>query len=138
MALVDEPFADVPEGGPDLSRQEALVHEDLPFVWFVADQVMDRDPRAWWLRHWVLGTNAIVTPEVLAREEPVLLVQHDEDDDLWQMIGSTDAGAEGSLLHLWHLVDEDPTIVTVLDLSPGQAAWRRDVGGSWERGPASS
>lgn len=137
MALVDEAFADVPEGGPDLSREDALAHADLPFVWFVADQLMYRDTRAWWLRHWMLGTNAIVTPEVGEKDEPVLLVQHDADDRVWQLIGSTDAGAEGRVMHLWHLIDEDPTLVPVLDLSPGEAAWRRSAEAPWQRGASS-
>lgn len=136
MSLVDEPFADVPQGGPDLRREQALAHEDLPFVWFVADQVMDCDPRAWWLRHWMLGTNAVATPEVPGQNQPVLLLQHD-DDGIWQAIGSTDAGDTGGVTHLWHLVDEDPTLVGVLDLSPGQAAWRRRTGAPWQRGAVS-
>ncbi len=46
MRLVDRPFEAVPQGGPDLSREQALAHEDLPFVWFVADEVMAQDRRA--------------------------------------------------------------------------------------------
>ena len=30
FSLVDEPFEDVPEGGPDLRRDDALAHRDLP------------------------------------------------------------------------------------------------------------
>jgi hypothetical protein len=37
MGLVDEPFEDVPEGGPDLTADQARAHEDSPFVWWVAD-----------------------------------------------------------------------------------------------------
>jgi DNA-binding transcriptional LysR family regulator len=132
MALVDEPFARVPEGGPDLSRDEALAHEDLPFVWFVADEAMARDPRAWRMRHWVLSTSAVATPEVLDKAEPVLLLQHDEDG-IWQAIGSTSAGTTGGVVHLWHLVEEDLTLVPVLDLAPGEAASRHNASSPWRR-----
>jgi hypothetical protein len=135
MALVDEPFARVPEGGPDLSREEALAHVDLPFVWFVADEVMSRDPQAWRLRHWMLQTQAVATPEVLEKAEPVLHLQHD-DDGIWQAIGSTSAGARGGVVHLWHLVEDDPTLVPVLDLATGEAARRRNRSSSWQRGKA--
>jgi hypothetical protein len=58
-SLVDEPFEDLPEGGPDLTAVQARAHRDLPFVWWVVDRVMERDRRAWWMRHWLLGTNSI-------------------------------------------------------------------------------
>ena len=61
-SLVDEPFERVPEGGPDLTAEQARAHGDLEFVWWVVDQVMERDRRAWWLRHWVLGTPAARSP----------------------------------------------------------------------------
>jgi hypothetical protein len=31
-SLIDEPFEDVPEGGPDLTADEARAHDTLPFV----------------------------------------------------------------------------------------------------------
>jgi hypothetical protein len=97
-SLVDDPFESVPQGGPHLSADDARAHEDLEFVWWVSDQVMQRDKRAWWMRHWLLGTRAIQTPEVFSHDEPILLVVNDEDDELWQLIGVTDAGQErGSL-----------------------------------------
>ncbi|GAA2599241.1 hypothetical protein GCM10010435_93370 [Winogradskya consettensis] len=74
----------VPEGGPDLSASEAREHEDLPFIWWVVDCVMERDRRARWMKHWLLGTTSIQTSEVLERTEPVLYVSHDADDGLWQ------------------------------------------------------
>ena len=102
-------------------------------MWGVADFVMQRDRRAWWMRHWLLGTRAIQTREVFDREEPVLLVVNDADDELWQLIGSSDAGPDGKLGHLYHSVDEDPTLIDVLDLEPGHEAVRAAVGGPWTR-----
>src|SRR5689334_3340536 len=52
FSLIDEPFERVQQGGPDLTAQQARAHEDLPFVWWVADRVMQRDRRAWYMRHW--------------------------------------------------------------------------------------
>jgi hypothetical protein len=139
FSLTDEPFERVPEGGPDLTASEARAHDTLPFIWWVADEVMDRDRRAWWMRHWLLGTSCIQTAEVFERREPVLLVSHDEDDGLWQLIGST--GAEnrtGKIGHLFHAIDEDPTLVEVLDLPAGHIASRTHVDGPWTRGLGSS
>lgn len=133
FSLTDEPFERVPQGGPDLTADQARAHEDLPFVWWVADLVMERDRRASWMRHWLLGTQCIQTIEVFERREPVLLVGHDEDDELWQLIGMSDAGEDGKIGHLYHAVDEDPTLVDVLDLPPGRSADRTRVGGPWTR-----
>jgi len=133
FCLVDEPFEQVPEGGPDLTAEQARSHEDLPFVWAIADLAMERDRRAWWMRHWLEGTSAIQTREVFDRDEPVLLVSNDADDDLWQLIGTSDAGTDGQIGHLHHAVDEDPTLADVLDLAPGEQAVRDHVGGTWTR-----
>jgi hypothetical protein len=134
FGLVDEPFEDVPEGGPHIGADEARAHDTLPFIWMVADYVMARDRRAWWMRHWLLRTSAIQTPEVFERKEPVLLVVNDADDDLWQLLGSSDAADdEAKIGHLYHHVDEDPTLIDVLDLEPGEEAERDRVGGPWTR-----
>jgi hypothetical protein len=133
FSLTDDPFEQVPQGGPDLTADQARAHDTLPFVWWVADHVMERDRRARWMRHWLLGTHCIQTPEVFAQREPVLLVTNDADDGIWQLIGTTDAGSDGKIGHLHHAVDEDPTLVDVLDLLPGQTASRTHLGGPWER-----
>jgi hypothetical protein len=131
-SLVDEPFEDVPEGGPDLTADQARADESLPFIWWVVDQVMERDRRAWWMRHWLLGTNCIQTGEVFDRREPVLYVSHDSADGMWQLIGASAADpATGKIGHLHHSVDEDPTLIDVLHLPPGGSAERADVGSPW-------
>lgn len=138
FSLTDEPFEHVPQGGPDLTADEARAHEAQAFVWWVADLVMERDRRARWMRHWLLGTNCIQTSEVFEHREPILLVTHDADDGIWQLIGATDAGRDGKVGHLFHAVDEDPTLVDVLDLPPGHHATRTHVGGPWRRQLATS
>ncbi|GAB1645369.1 hypothetical protein [Krasilnikovia sp. MM14-A1259] len=135
--LVDEPFERVPEGGPDLTAVEARAHEDLPFIWWVVDRVMERDRRARWMKHWLLGTTSIQTGEVFARTEPILYVCHDADDGLWQLIGASDAdSAKAKLSHLYHAVEHDPTLLDVLDLSPGGSASRTGLDEPWTSEPA--
>nr|BFE60363.1 hypothetical protein GCM10020063_048890 [Dactylosporangium thailandense] len=124
FSLTDEPFADVPQGGPDLTAEQARAHEDLPFVWWVAEQVMERDRRAWWMRHWLLGTAC-----VKAGPDPVLSVSHDADDDTWQLHGAD--ASNPRLLHLHHVVDEDPTLLDVLHLEAGRSARREAHGAPW-------
>ncbi len=132
FSLVDEPFEKVPEGGPDLTAQRARAHDTLPFIWWVADTVMERDRRARWMRHWLLGTSSIQTREVFERREPVLLVVNDADDGVWQLIGRTSAdNSTGTIGHLYHAVDNDPTLLDILDLEPGHSASRSNIGQPW-------
>jgi hypothetical protein len=132
FSLADEPFERVPQGGPDLTADKARAHEDLPFIWWVTDQVMQRDRRAWWMRHWLLQTTCIQTLEVFERREPVLLVQHDAGDGIWQLVGASDAGSSTAKIgHLHHAIDEDPSLIDILDLPPGSSATRTNVGSAW-------
>ncbi|MET8282191.1 hypothetical protein [Micromonospora sp. NPDC005174] len=136
-SLVDEPFERVPEGGPDLTATEARAHEDLPFIWWLVDLVMERDRRARWMEHWLLGTNSIQTGEVFDQKEPILYVSHDADDGLWQLIGTSDADpATGKLSHLHHAVEHDLTLLDVLDLGPGESAHRTGPDAPWTAGPS--
>ena len=134
FSLTDEPFERVPQGGPDLTADQARAHEDLPFVWWVTDHVMQVDRRARWMRHWLLGTSCIQTLEIFERREPVLLVTHDADDGVWQLIGASDADSStGRIGHLHHAVDGDPSLIDVLDLAPGSGAVRGGIGQPWIR-----
>ena len=132
FSLADDPFERVPQGGPDLTADKARAHEDLPFIWWVTDQVMQRDRRARWMRHWLLRTTCIQTLEAFERREPVLLVQHDADDGIWQLIGASDADSSTSKIgHLHQAIDEDRSLIDILDLPPGSSATRTDVGSPW-------
>ncbi|MET7283878.1 hypothetical protein ABZS29_36950 [Kribbella sp. NPDC005582] len=130
FSLIDEPFEQVPEGGPDLTAQQARDHEDLPFMWWVADHAFARDRRAWWLRHWLLQTNCLQTPEVFEMREPVLRVGHGEDGT-FHLAGTTAPGSDGKFGHLSHAIDEDHSLLDVLDLEPGQSAVRSHPGAPW-------
>jgi len=84
------------------------------------------------MRHWLLGTSCIQTLEVFERRENVLLISHDADDGIWQLIGVSDAdGSTGKVGHLHHAVDEDPSLIDVLDLPPGRSAVRAGVEKPW-------
>jgi hypothetical protein len=131
MRLVDQPFEDVPEGGPDLTREAALSHPDLKYVWFVADEVLRQDRRAWWMEHYVRGTRAFAT-EPVVRGEAVLGVVRDDDAE-WQLLCGTVEPDEPEIFHLHHALDRDHTLLEVLDLEPGQRADRESRDRPWLR-----
>ncbi|MFC7545629.1 hypothetical protein [Plantactinospora sp. GCM10030261] len=86
---------------------------------------MEGDRRAWWMNHWLPGTTSVQTGEVFERTEPILYVSHDANDSFWQLIGASDANpATGKLSHLHHAVEHDPMLLDVLDLQPGESAYR--------------
>jgi hypothetical protein len=133
LQLVDEPFEDVPQGGPHLTRDQALAHEDLRFVWHVADQVMVQDRRAWWMEHWLLGTRAFATRPVVEGTEPVRHVVREADGE-WQLLCGTTTEQDGiQLFHLFHAVDRDQSLLDVLDLDPRRRADRKAPGKRWKR-----
>ncbi|ATY16484.1 hypothetical protein CU254_20120 [Amycolatopsis sp. AA4] len=132
FSLIDEPFERVPEGGPDLSAEQARAHPDLPFVWAVADLALQRDRRAWWMLHWLRETACVQTAEVFERKEPILHVRHDGGDGVWHLSGTSGADRRTAKIgHLHHAVDEEPSLLDVLDLAPGSGASRTAVGSSW-------
>jgi hypothetical protein len=132
FGLVDRPFEDVPQGGPDLTRDEALAHVDLEFIWFVADEVMAQDRRARWMEHWLLMTSSYVTVRVSRGSAPVRHVVRDSEGD-WKLLDDAPHGGEAEIMHLFHAVDEDPTLIEVLDLEPGRRAEREGPGEPWIR-----
>jgi len=130
--LVDEPFEDVPEGGPDLGRDAAQAHDTLPFVWWVVDEVMAQDRRAWWLVHYLRGTRSFATSPVADGAEPVRHVALEEDG--WQLLCGTVPADDPQILHLHHALDRDRTLLEVLDLEPGERADREALDRPWVRG----
>lgn len=133
MGLGDEPFEDVPEGGPDLTREQALEHPDLKYVWWVADEVMLQDRRASWMLHWLFATPARVTQEVYDGRERAETVARDADGG-WELSdrSAEPGGTRDSQLH--QALDRDQSLLDVLDLEPGQRAERRKLLGGWKRG----
>ncbi len=136
FSLVDEPFEDVPEGGPDLTREEALAHDTLDYVWWVADEAMLQDRRAQWMLHWLHHTMAIATAPVADGREPVRIVARDDDERAdWQLLCGTVPSDDPKPYHLFHALDRDQSLLEVLDLQRGQRAERRKLLGGWKRGP---
>jgi hypothetical protein len=134
LRLVDDPFERVPEGGPDLTREQALAHPDLQFIWYVADEIARLDRRYWWMEHWIWGTRAFATQAVVDGALPVLHVVRDSDDGEWQLLDGRPGSEETAVLfHLHHALDRDRTLLDVLDLAPGQRADRAEAGDSWAR-----
>ena len=83
-----------------------------------------------------MNSLAITMRQVLEREEPILLVSHDDDDGVWQFIGTSDACVEdGRVVCLQDVFRLDPTISQVADLAPGWQAVRDGVGSEWTRRP---
>ena len=135
MGLVDRPFEDVPEGGPDLDREEALAHDTLPFIWAVADIVMVLDRRAVWMEHWLKGTGALATHGVMHGLAPITHVVRTEDEELgWELLCDTEDEPEGHAFHLFHALDHDHSLLELLDLEPGERADRDGPGEPWVRG----
>ena len=51
---------------------------------------------------------------------------------MWQLIGASAPDvATGKIGHLHHAVDEDPSLIDVLDLPPGGSLTRAAVGSPW-------
>ena len=123
----------MPQGGPDLTADDARAHEDLPFIWDVADAIMAVDPRALWLLATLRGTSAVMTGPVRSGEKPVLAAGRDGDGERLLLCETADLADDGHLVHLHHAVDDDPSLVEILDLEPGQYARRAGRGEPWER-----
>jgi len=132
MSLVDRPFERVPQGGPDLTRDEALAHDDLAYVWFVADNVWVKDRRMRWMQHWLAGTAAQATTEIVNGHAPVLRVESDLDGQL-DLFHTPVGGEELVTVHLFHTLDRDQAMLDVLDLEPGHGAYREAAGESWRK-----
>jgi hypothetical protein len=79
-----------------------------------------------------------VTREVMDREEPILLVTHEDGEDSWSFIGSSDGTLENcKLIALEEAVAIDSSILQLADLPVGWRAWRDSPQESWIREPQS-
>jgi hypothetical protein len=129
MTLVDRPFDRVPQRGPDLTGEQALAHEDLDYVWFVADNVWTKDRRTAWMQHYLAGTPARATSEVAAGA-PVLRVERD-DDGRFALFHLPVAASDRDEVHLFHSLDRDSTLLDVLDVEPGAGVYRQAAAEFW-------
>jgi len=61
----------------------------------------------------------ITTRQVMNEGWPILVVTHDLDDEGWQFVnghGDTDDAKNGMLVHPEHLVQHDPSVISLADL----------------------
>jgi hypothetical protein len=78
----------------------------------------------------------LTTVHVLDRSRPILLVTHDEDDGMWQVLcGTTAEAADCRLVSLHSLVEQDPSLADLADLPLGWCAWRESADSPWMREP---
>ena len=83
-------------------------------------------------------TLTFVCSHVFHRSKPVLFVSRADGD--WQLLcgGRHDEDEAPRVVGLNHLLDEDPSLNTVLDLPPDWEADRSAQGSAWERRPVAS
>ena len=83
---------------------------------------------------------AVVTvKQVVQDDRPVLLVVHDSEDSGWQFLtGEVFDLKDGKLVSLQSMIEHDPSLAALADLSPGWQAQRVRRGYAWTRCPTDS
>ena len=81
-----------------------------------------------------VNVTAITTVKVLEEGHPILLVAHDEEDGMWQVLcGTTNDPEDGRIVCLGCLYNRDSTIGELADLPLGWRASREAIGVAWHR-----
>ena len=79
-----------------------------------------------------------VTREVMDREEPILLATHEDGENSWSFIGTTNGMLENCrILALHEAADLDSSLFTLADLPIGWRAYRSSPEDAWTREPIS-
>lgn len=74
----------------------------------------------------------IVSKSVIEKREPILQVNHDEDDHGWQFLDNlSEALDDLCIVGLGHILEVDPSMAELAGLKPGWQATRTHVGGEW-------
>lgn len=83
------------------------------------------------------GLLAVVQRTVAKGEFPALTVIHDDEDDWLLGDGLHDPNADGAsiLLHMNHVLTQDPSLIELATMPPGHAAERSSGEAPWEIGP---
>jgi hypothetical protein len=98
----------------------------------------DEKTKSGWVFDEPRNLEVFTTTRVIDENHPILLVCHDDDGD-WQFLcGTTDAPEDCKLICLKDLVEIDPSVNDIADLTPGWRAWRENAGSEWLREPKSS
>ena len=80
----------------------------------------------------------MTTVNVLDGSLPIMLVAHDSDDGMWQVLcGTTNDPDDGCIACLGCLFERDRSIGALADLPLGWYAWREGPGKPWHRKPRS-
>ena len=80
------------------------------------------------------ATATLTTKQVVEDGFPILQVVHYSDDHSWGFTcGTSNEVDDGRIVCMSHLVELDPTIISIADLEPGWVAYREAVGERWER-----
>jgi hypothetical protein len=83
-----------------------------------------------------VDTAALTTVHVLNGALPVVLVTHDADDGMWQLLcGTTNDSKDGRIVCLGCMIGNDPSLLEIADLPTGWSAWRDAPGEPWQREP---
>lgn len=78
----------------------------------------------------------VITTAAVLGGAPILMVSHDEDDGGWQFLcGTTNDPNDGRIVHLYEIVEMDPTVAEVADMPVGWVAFRDSPNGRWIREP---
>jgi hypothetical protein len=79
----------------------------------------------------------LTTVHVLDGSKPVLLVTHDEDDGMWQVLcGTTGDPDDCRLVSLEEMLQREPGLAELADLPLGWCAWRETAQSPWVREPS--
>jgi predicted adenylyl cyclase CyaB len=79
-------------------------------------------------------TEVITLQRILRRESSVLLVTHDREDGAWQFLdGDHVFENDAAVVYLGEMVQFDPSLSELADLSQGWYAWRATPNHPWQR-----
>jgi hypothetical protein len=85
------------------------------------------------------STTALTTVHVIEYSKPILLVTHDADDEMWQILcGTTDNPKDGRIVCLACMLMRDKTLAELADLPLGWIAFRDGPTQPWVREPRAS
>jgi len=79
--------------------------------------------------------NVFTTKSIAFRQQPVLLVTHDEEDRASQCLSREGAGHEkdAALVSLRSMIEREGTLAELADLPVGWRAWRESPDSPWMR-----
>ena len=94
-----------------------------------------RSPTMSWLFNDPPNVAVFTTKMIVAGEQPVLLVTHDDDDGAWQFLplkGELDE-RNAAVVSLREMIERDGTLAQLVDLPLGWRAWRQTPNDPWRR-----